>query len=494
MTWSDSVFLLPEIILTIGACLLLIAPVVSGRGAASERAAKWSMLALLAITFIALIVCSNVVGNIAQTAAFAQMFALDSFSIFFKMLFLVIIAMVTLLSDDFLRESRYSAWEYYCLLAFALTGMMFMASGVHLISIYIGLELMSLSSYILAGYFKNEQKSTEAAMKYFVLGAVSSGILLYGISLIYGVCGSLNLLDIDRAISTLLSNDALMVGIMMLGAGLCFKIAAAPFHVWTPDVYVGAPTPITAFLSSGSKAAAVAIFARIFYVGLHHFSLDWSNVLAVVAALSMVVGNLAAITQDNIKRMLAYSSIGSAGYVLLGIIAMSEYGIRSVLIYTLVYVFANLGIWSTILMMRRHEYAGEMVDDFDGLHKRAPFWAFAMVIFLLSLGGIPPTAGFIGKYFLFAAAIQSGFGWLAIIAVLMSAVSIFYYFRIVVAMYLRDGKEADVAASSTLKFVAAVCLIVTIVLGVVPTPLINQVSSSSQWIATRAAMTPDARR
>ncbi len=493
MTWSDSVYLLPEIILTIGACFLLIAPVIGGRGR-DGRAAKWSMIVLLAITAGSMIACSWAVQSLPQSPGFGAMFALDPFSIFFKLLFIIVIAMVTLLSDDFLRESRYSAWEYYSLLAFALCGMMFMASGVHLISIYIGLELMSLSSYILAGYFKNEQKSTEAAMKYFVLGAVSSGILLYGISLIYGVCGSLNLLDMDKAMSTLITNDALMVGIMMLGAGLCFKIAAAPFHVWTPDVYEGAPTPITAFLSTASKAAALAIFARIFYVGLHHFSLDWSNVLAAVAALSMIIGNLAAITQNNIKRMLAYSSIGSAGYVLLGIIAMSEYGIRSILVYTLVYVFANLGIWSTILMMRRHEYAGEQVDDFDGLHRRAPFWAFAMIVFLLSLGGIPPTAGFIGKYYLFAAAIQSGFGWLAIIAVLMSAVSIFYYFRIVVAMYLRDGKEAEVATTGTLKFVAAVCLIVTILLGVIPMPLIRQVEISTRGVASRAELPPNARR
>ncbi|HSP17377.1 MAG TPA: NADH-quinone oxidoreductase subunit N [Thermoanaerobaculia bacterium] len=493
MTWSDTVFLLPEIIISIGACLLLIAPVIGGRGGAS-RAARWSMLVLLAITAASLLACSWAVPNLNQSPGFGAMFALDRFSIFFKLLFIVVIAMVTLLSDDFLRESRYSPWEYYSLLAFALCGMMFMASGVHLISIYIGLELMSLSSYILAGYFKNEQKSTEAAMKYFVLGAVSSGILLYGISLIYGVCGSLNLLDIDKALSTLISNDALMIGIMMLGAGLCFKVAAAPFHVWTPDVYEGAPTPITAFLSTASKAAAFSIFARIFYVGLHHFSLDWSNVLATVAALSMIIGNLAAITQNNIKRLLAYSSISHAGYAMLGIIALSTTGIRGILVYTLVYVFANLGIWSTVLMMRRHEYAGEKIDDFDGLHRRAPLLAFAMVVFLLSLGGIPPTAGFIGKYFLFAAAIQAGFGWLAIIAVLMSAVSIFYYFRIVVAMYIRDGQEAELETSGALKFVAAVCLIVTIVFGVVPSPLIDQVEISSRGVATRAAMTPDARR
>src|SRR3984893_18603660 len=400
MTWNDVVFLLPEIVISIGACVLLIMPVIGLRE--HEPSSKWAMIALLAITAGTLVACSWAVQDLEPSRILARMFALDGFAIFFKLLFIAAIAMVTLLSDDFLRESRYSVWEYYSLLAFALCGMMFMVSGVSLISIYIGLELMSLSSYILAGFFKNEEKSTEAAMKYFVLGAVSSGILLYGISLIYGVCGSLNLLDIARAMSTIITNDALMFGIMLLGAGFCFKIAAVPFHVWTPDVYEGAPTPITAFLSTGSKAAAFAIFARIFYLALHDFQLDWSNVLATISALSMVLGNLAAITQDNVKRMLAYSSIGHAGYVLLGILSLNAMGLRGILIYTLVYVFANLGIWATVLMLRRHAYAGERVDDFDGLHKRAPFWAFAMVIFLLSLGGIPPTAGFIGKYFLFA--------------------------------------------------------------------------------------------
>jgi NADH-quinone oxidoreductase subunit N len=484
--------MLPEIVLSIGASLLLIAPVIGWRG--RERSAKWAMLIVLAATALTVIICSNVVETLPQTAAFSSMFALDGFAIFFKLLFIVAVAMIALLSDDFLRESRYSGWEYYSLLAFALVGMMFMASGIHLASIYIGLELMSLSSYILAGFFKNEEKSTEAAMKYFVLGAVSSAILLYGISLIYGVTGSLNLLTIAKAMSTIITNDALMFGIMLLGAGLCFKIAAVPFHVWTPDVYEGAPTPIAAFLSTASKGAAVAIFARIFYVGLHDFQLDWSNILATISALSMILGNLAAITQDNVKRMLAYSSIGHAGYVLLGILSLNAMGLRGVLIYTLVYVFANLGIWATVLMLRRHTYAGERVDDFDGLHKRAPFWAFAMVIFLLSLGGIPPTAGFIGKYFLFAAAVQSGFGWLAIIAVLMSAVSMFFYFRIVVAMYLREGREADVAITPNLKLVAGVSLAITLLFGILPAPLINQATRSSNWVATRAAVLTHAGR
>jgi NADH-quinone oxidoreductase subunit N len=487
MSWGDVVYLLPEVIVSIGACLLLLAPVTGFRG--QGRAAKWSMLLLLALTAGSVLFCSWAVRDIEQTRGFAAMFALDSVSIFFKLLFIVTIACVTLLSSEFLRNSRYSPWEYYSLLAFALCGMMFMASGVHLASIYVGLELMSLSSYILAGYYKNEQKSTEAAMKYFVLGATSSAILLYGISLIYGVTGTLNLAAITQSLSTIVSNDALMFGILLLAAGLCFKIAAAPFHVWVPDVYEGSPTPITAFLSTASKAAAFAIFARIFYVGLHHFRLDWQYVLATIAALSMIVGNLAAITQDNIKRMLAYSSIGHAGYVLLGIIGMSEMGLYGVLVYAVVYVFATLGIWAVVLMLAQHEYAGERVDDFEGLYRRSPWAAFAMIVFLLSLGGIPPTAGFIGKYFLFYAAVQSGFGWLAIVAVIMSAVSMFYYFRIVMAMYLRDGRQdAPVVATGGLKLVAALSLVITLLFGMAPRLLDDAVRTYGRGVARKVVL------
>ena len=482
---SDLIFLLPEIVLSIGACALLLAPVSGATG--GGRAAKWSMLALLAVTAGTVIYSSHAVEGLRQTVSFQAMFELDGFSIFFKLLFIVTMAMIVLLSEDFLREQKYSPWEYYSLLAFALIGMSFMASGTHLITIYIGLELMSLSSYILAGYYKNETKSTEAAMKYFVLGTVSSAILLYGMSLIYGVAGSLRLLEIERTLSTLVTNDALVIGIMLMGAGLCFKIAAVPFHVWTPDVYVGAPTPITAFLSTASKTAAFAIFARIFYAALPDFRLDWGTLLAVIAALSMIVGNLAAITQTNVKRMLAYSSISHAGYGLMGIIAMNEMGLYAILIYTAVYVFANIGIWTTVLILRRHTYAGELVDDFEGLHQRAPFWAFAMVVFLLSLGGIPPTAGFIGKYFLFASAIGAGYGWLAIIAVLMSAVSMFYYLRIVVAMYLKEGKRAEIAVSPGLSFVVTTCLILTLVLGILPETLLAQVRTSLRSVVATTA-------
>lgn len=476
MIWSDALLLIPEVLLAIGGSILLLAPVFGAKDDA--RYAEFATILVLAVTLISLPFTVQAAMTYKGSPGFSSMFALDPFAVFFKMLLTVGVLLVSLMAQEFLSEARYSPWEFYSLLMFALCGMFFMVSGTHLITIFVGLELMSLSSYILAGYYKNEQKSTEAGMKYFILGAVSSGILLYGMSLIYGVCGSLQLSAIAKAAGQLGTNTMLTFGVMFLGAGLCFKIAAAPFHVWTPDVYEGAPTPVTAFLATASKAAAIAIFARIFFGALTEFHFSWSNILAAVSALSMVLGNLAALTQNNVKRMLAYSSIGHAGYVLLGILAANLTGARGVLVYTTVYLFATLGVWATVLMLRRHEYAGEQVDDFEGLHRRSPFWAFAMVMFLLSLGGIPPTAGFIGKYFLFAGAVQGGYAWLAVIAVLMSAVSMFYYLRIVVAMYLKEGRDADVSTGGGLRLVAVACLAVTLILGIMPSPLIERVDRS----------------
>ncbi|MGA7613590.1 MAG: NADH-quinone oxidoreductase subunit N [Thermoanaerobaculia bacterium] len=477
MQWSDLVFLLPEIVLFAGASLLLLAPFVGFRR--EGRDAKWMTLGVLVGTAVALTLTA--LSTAVPSASLDAMFVSDGFASFFKILLLVIIGIVVLLSSDFLAEGKYSPWEYYSLMLFALAGMFFMASGIHLISIWIGLELMSLSSYILTGYYKAEKKSTEAAMKYFILGAMSSAILLYGVSLIYGVTGSLGLSDIRHALAAG-AGQVVMAGVMLLGAGLCFKVAAVPFHAWTPDVYEGAPTPISAFLSTASKAAAFAMFARIFYEALPDIHVNWSLVIAIISAMTMIVGNVAAMIQDNVKRMLAYSSIGHAGYALLGILAMSEIGLYSVLIYMVAYAFANLGAWATVMVLQRHEYAGESVADFEGLHQRAPFYAFSMVIFLLSLGGIPPLAGFLGKYFLFAAAIQAGYAWLAVIAVLMSAVSIYYYFRIVVAMYLKEGKPAEVVITRSLRFAVAFCLVATIVLGIAAEPLIGGVRHSLQTI------------
>ena len=298
-----------------------------------------------------------------------------------------------------MEEGRYRPSEYYSLLLLATTGMMLMVSGFTLLSIWISLELMALSSYILAGYFKREKKSNEAALKYFILGALSSGILLYGISLLYGATGTIQLAELAAQLPGAQAANGMLVtlGWIFLAAGLLFKVAAVPFHVWTPDVYVGAPTPVTAYLAAASKAAAFAILVRIFYMGLTPLVLDWQPLVASVAVLSMVWGNLAALTQQNVKRMLAYSSIAHAGYILIGVLAVSEIGLWALMFYVLAYTVITLGAFGTVVLLERREYAGETYADYAGLAQRAPLLAAMMLIFLLGLTGIPPTGGFFGQ-------------------------------------------------------------------------------------------------
>jgi NADH-quinone oxidoreductase subunit N len=356
--------------------------------------------------------------------------------------------------------------------------MMFMARGTDLVTLYIGLELMALSTYVLAGWFTGEAKSNESALKYFVLGGMSSGVLLYGLSLIYGATGSTNLVAISHKIAD--GGRLAALGIVFTAAGLFFKIAAAPFHVWVPDVYEGAPTPVTAFMSVGPKAAGYALLARVFYDGLAPAQATWLPLVTVVAGLTMVWGNVAALLQTNVKRMLAYSSIAHAGYALLGIVAFDrEWGLPGILYYMVAYTFMNLGAFGLVVMLETRGYSGDTVDDYNGLAKRHPWAAAGMLLFLLSLAGIPPTAGFFGKYILFSAAIRTGHVPLAVIAVVTSAISLFYYFRIAAAMYLKD-KEWDRPVESTpsLSFALAVCAILTIAAGVVPQRLFEWVRAS----------------
>jgi NADH-quinone oxidoreductase subunit N len=356
--------------------------------------------------------------------------------------------------------------------------MLFMASGNNLISIYVALELMALSSYVLAGYFKAEPKSTEAALKYFILGAFSSGVLLYGLSLVYGVGGVMGLPELAKLLESASRSNLLMLGILLILAGLLFKIAAVPFHVWTPDVYEGSPTPVTAFFSVGPKVAAYAILARIFYVAFPKFHADWGFVVALVSAATMVLGNVAALLQSNVKRMLAYSSIANAGYALLGVLGFrTEWGLWGILIYLLAYTFMNFGAFTLIILLESKGYAGESVSDFNGLAKRSMPAAVVMLLFLLSLAGIPPTAGFIGKYYLFTAAMKAGYAWLAILAVVMSAVSLFYYFRIASAMFFADGAAAELKSSYALTAVIAVCAAGTLVIGIAPQPFLEVLKS-----------------
>jgi NADH-quinone oxidoreductase subunit N len=464
----DLLALLPELVLAGLGMLVLIVGL-----AARPRHGGWLgglAVVSLAVTGVALAWAARF--TVAGAPYFFGMFTVDHFAVFFKALFLLSSALAVLLSLDYLDRNDYRAGEYHSLILFATLGMMVMASGTNLVAIYVGLELMALSTYILAGYFRREVKSNEAAAKYFVLGALSSGVLLYGLSLLYGATGTLDLSALALALRGPVSTPAL-VGVALLACGFLFKVAAAPFHVWTPDVYEGAPTPITAFMSVGPKAAAFAIFLRVFLGGLGPLSHFWFWLVGGAAALTMIWGNVAALIQDNVKRMLAYSSIAHAGYALLGLVAGGELGVQSVLLYMLVYTVTNLGAFGFVILLESKGFAGETVQDYAGLARRHPVAAFGMLLFLLSLGGIPPTAGFMGKLYLFAAAVKAGYVWLVVIGVVMSAVSLYYYFRIVLQMYLREGEGAEpaalVAAPWTERVIVA-CAVVVLLIGMMPAP------------------------
>lgn len=469
--------LAPEILLAVCGCVLLVAGAI-GRGL-SHRMAAGATLASFAAAAIALVIVrpEYATGRLILNGGFA----IDPFALFWNGLVIVGGALAALVSLRFVEEGGQRPGEYYALLLLAATGMAGMASGYSLLAIWISLELMALASYVLTGYFRDQTRSHEAALKYFVLGALSSGVMLYGISLVYGATGTLQLDQLAAATSTASGDRLLAFGWLLMLAGLLFKVAAVPFHVWTPDVYTGAPTPVTAFLAAGSKAISFAVIVRILFQGLPGLAADWKSVLAVVAAATMIWGNVAALTQRNVKRMLAYSSIAHAGYILMGIVATNAIGSWAVLFYLASYVFVTFGVFAVVILLERGEYAGETTEDFAGLASRAPFLSATLVVFLLALTGIPPTGGFVGKLYLFAAAIQGGWGWLAVVGVLTSAMSLYYYFRLVVAMYQQDATAATPRPlrASSLATAIVVCVIVTLVLGLYPGPLIDLARSAA---------------
>jgi NADH-quinone oxidoreductase subunit N len=345
---------------------------------------------------------------------------------------------------------------------------------VDLVTLYIGLETMAIATYVLVGFLRSNQRSNEASLKYFLLGAFSSAILLYGMSLLYGISGSTKFVDIADALSRRSLTDPIsLMAMITLSAGLFFKVAAVPFHQWAPDAYEGAPTSITGFMSVAVKAASFAMMVRIFMVAIFPLQLRWVPIMATVSILTMTVGNIAAITQSNVKRMLAYSSISHAGYILIGLIAGNETGLTAVGLYLLIYTFTNIGVWAVIVALRRKDVIGEHVDDMAGLYFKHPTAAVLMLVFLLSLAGIPPTAGFIGKYYLFAAAIQTGHNFLAVVAVLNAAVSVYFYFRIVVSMFMRDATErTGLTFAPGLTMALGVAILFTMLIGIYPEPFI----------------------
>ena len=479
---SDFYYILPEIVLTVAALTVLVADVLLPRG---SRALAWVTLAGLGATFLALLPFVTTEVEVAN-----GLIAVDRFAWFFKVVFVGAAAMTVLMSVRYLELEGASPGEYYFLVLCCTLGMMIMAGGIDLITSFIGLETMAVSFYILAGFIKPNQRSNEAAVKYFLLGAFSLGILLYGMSLLYGLTGTTNLRVMATVLTASNRNPLIVFAVILLVAGMGFKIAAVPFHMWAPDVYEGAPTPITAFLSVGSKAASFAMLLRIFLEGVPSQNADWRLLFEALAIVTMTIGNLAALTQTNIKRMLAYSSVAHAGYLLMGVVAGTPRGVTAMLVYLLVYAFMQIGAFAVVVLLHRKDIAGEDLKDFSGLHARSPFAAFAMLLFMLSLGGIPPTAGFMGKFWLFGAAIDSGYYWLAVIGVLNSAVSLYYYLRIVVFMYLRkETTGSEPVTSPALALTLAIAVVGTVALGVYPQGLfrIAEVSARSLWTSGASA-------
>lgn len=409
------------------------------------------------------------------------MFVFDGYANFFKLIFYANIIFTILISLKYLVIEEASFGEYYAILLFATSGMMIMAGAIDLITLYLGLELMALSTYILAGIMRKHARSSEAALKYFFLGAFSSAFLLYGISLTYGLTGATNLGAIALMLKTsnLISDPIILLGIIFFIIAFGFKIALVPFHMWAPDVYEGAPTSITAFMSVGPKAAGFAVLGRVFFNAFGDMHMQWASILMPLAVLTMAVGSIIALAQTNIKRMLAYSSITHAGYMLLGVITGTPEGFASTMNYLFIYALMNIGAFSVVIMLRSKGVKGEDLSDYEGLAKSHPLASALMLVFMFSLTGIPPTAGFIAKFYVFMEAIKAGYVPLVIVAVIFSVISAFFYLRVIMYMYMKEPKaEIPLTTSASMNFVLAVTALLVIILGVLPSFLLNFVRFS----------------
>jgi NADH-quinone oxidoreductase subunit N len=407
--------------------------------------------------------------------AFRDMVVLDDFALFFNVIICYSGALIVLLSMDYLRRRGSDSAEYYALVLFATAGMMLLAASGDLVVIFLALELMSLSLYVLAGLFKRELASGEASMKYFLLGAFASSFLLYGIALLYGAAGTTNLDRIASAMASGPRDPLFVIGLGLVLVGFGFKISSVPFHMWVPDVYQGAPTSVTALIATGSKAAAFAALIRVLTVVPRGVAIDWTGLLWGVAVVTMTVGNVVAIAQSNLKRMLAYSSIAHVGYMLVGLVAGGTVGTSAVLFYLLTYAFTTAGAFGVITLCERARGEAVEVGDYAGLARRHPLLAAALSLFLLSLIGIPPLAGFVGKFYVFGAAVRAGFVWLAVIGVLNSAVAAYYYLRVIVYMYMREPEGAATAFAPSFagSLALAIALLGIVLLGVVPAPFVD---------------------
>ena len=418
--------------------------------------------------------------------AFSGMLVVDLYS---QVLGLVAIgagALTVLISINYIRDRGFGRNEYYALLLFSVGGMVMMAAANNLIIVFIALELLSIPLYVLAGFAQPDRASEEAGLKYFLLGAFASGFLLFGIAFMYGALGTTDLTKIAMKVGQVGASPMLLFGAALVLVGQCFKVAAVPFHMWTPDVYEGAPTPITGFMSVGAKVAGFAALFRVFVYSLGSIQGEWVMLVAIISAITMIVGSVIAISQTNLKRMLAYSSIANAGYILIGVAAGNELGVYGAAFYLVAYLFTNLGAFAVMTEMARRvpQTEDQTFHTYRGLYKRSPGLAIAMTVFMLSLAGIPLTGGFIGKYLVFAAAIQANLDWLALIGVVTSVISAFFYLRVVVDMFMRDAEpehEVQPVHYRSLDFTVGFSALGVIVLGIVPGLVIGMVQAAAQW-------------
>lgn len=467
--------LLPLVVVAAGAMGVLLV----GVQVDDEDSGALGILSIVLFA-VAAILALFLSGDISRVF-FSGALATGSYTAYFELLILFAAAMTALMSVDYAPDQELAGAEYYALVMFAALGMMLMAAADDLIVIFLGLETMSIAIYALAGFMR-DPRSSEAALKYFLLGAFSTGFLLYGIALIYGATGSIKLEAVEAALARPTTDNALLlagVGLLLIGFG--FKVAAVPFHMWTPDAYEGAPTPVTAYMAVGVKLAAFAAFVRIFMVHLGPLGPQWTTVLWVVAALTMTVGNLAALVQTNIKRMLGYSAIAHAGYVIVGMAAAgAPRAGGAILYYLLGYAFTNLGAFAVVVALERRGGIHDNIADYRGLARRHPALAAAMALFMLSLTGVPPLAGFFGKFYVFAAALDAHLVWLVIIAVLNSVVSAYYYLAVIVAMYVQEGEVEPVALSARPALIAtlAVAAVGTILIGLFPQAYVSAASGA----------------
>lgn len=484
---ADLVTILPELIVVFVACLLLVLDPITP--STKKDLLAWMSLATLAGCFI---VTASSLG--ARVYAFSDLVVVDGYASFWKLLLYVVSGMTILLSIGYLKEERIDLAEFYGFVLLSLTGMMIMVSGADLLVIYLGIELMSIPLYVMAGFKRFEARSIESSAKYFILGAFSSGLLLYGISLIFGAAGSTRLVEIAAVVNARgLDDSMILIALMLVIVGFGFKVSAVPFHMWTPDVYQGAPTSVTAFMAVASKAASFGAFLRVMLEGFGGMKPNWTGLILGVCVLTLILGNLVAIVQTNVKRMLAYSSIAHAGYALIGLVVAgwvgteagaSAKGVSSVMLYLAVYSFMTFGAFSLVAILRRGGCEGEDLDDFAGLAKRHKGAAFLMLLFMVSLAGIPPTAGFIGKFYLFMAAVNAGLTWLAVVGLIFAAVSAFYYLRVVMVMYMREPtsdpeRKTRLALSRTATVVLAVAVAGVVIFGIYPWPLVSLTVSAS---------------